>query len=122
MKADDKNAFKRCKAATKLNFVMAQKGKWKYPASPMGMEETISPEKLAADSAKELASMNPSQKDAVTKQVAGEDAQIAGQLNARGGDVTPAKSNMMMYAIIGFVVLAIIIAIIIMMRRKSATA
>lgn len=109
MRSADKNAFKRCKAACKINFVDAKKGKWKYPAAPEGMEESIDLNKLAIDSAKEAASMPDADKNKI----------VADAQKEMGADQPP-KSNTMTYVIIGAVVLvAIIIAVIIMMRRRA---
>ena len=107
-KGGDKAAFKKCKNATKINFVKAKKGQWTYPASPEGVEEVLTPDQLAVMTASEVAAMPPSQVD------------VAAQ---RTGDA-PAKSNMMMYGIIAFVALIIIIAIILIVRRmnKAKTA
>ena len=114
MRSADKNGFKRCIAATKINFANAKSGKWKYPVAPEGAEESIDLEKLAAESAKESATMPPAQKEAVYQNEA---------VDAGAGEANkPAKSNVMMYVIIGVVVLAIIIAIIIMMRKRSVPA
>jgi hypothetical protein len=113
MRKDDKTAFKKCKNSCQLkpNFKLAKKGKWNYPPAPEGIEPMPPVEKMAADSAKEVAATTSNQ---------GRGQQF------RPGDTdfdtpnAPAKSNTMMYVIIGVVVLAIIAAIIIMMRRKSA--
>ena len=114
----DKNAFKRCKASCKINFINAKKGAWTYPAAPEGaVDPGVTPEQLAAQSAKEVASMPPAQQQAATNNAMVEDKQIA---NSIPDATPPAKSNMMMYIIIGVVVLAIVIAIVIMMRKKAA--
>jgi hypothetical protein len=108
MRSADKNAFKRCKAACKVNFVDAKKGKWKYPAAPEGIEENLSPEQLAISATKEATSMPDSQKN-----------QIIADTQKEMGAEQP-KSNTLTYVIIGAVVLiAIIIAVVIMMRKRA---
>jgi hypothetical protein len=108
MRSADKNAFKRCKAACKVNFVDAKKGKWKYPAAPEGIESSVSPEELAIQATKEATSMPDSQKN-----------QIIADAQKEMGAEQP-KSNTLTYVIIGAVVLiAIIIAVVIMMRKRA---
>jgi hypothetical protein len=114
MRSADKSGFTRCMAATKINFVAAKKGKWTYPAAPEGKEADLSPEQLAAMSAKDIASMSDDEKNELLRKEAEKEAA------ENAGAPPAAKSKMMMYAIIGFVILAIIIAIIIMMRKKAA--
>lgn len=105
MKGSDKTAFTKCKNATKINFVKAKKGEWTYPAAPAGAEETIDLDALAAATQADVESMPPE------------------MMAARLGEATPAKSNAMLYGIIGLVLLIIIVAIIIFyMRMKSAKA
>lgn len=113
MRSADKNGFKRCKAACKVNYINARNGKWTYPAAPEGAEEAISPEDLAAMSEKEVNSMPPNVVESAARNVAADEGSVP----------APApKSNMMMWIVIGVVVLAIIIAIIIMMRKKQQAA
>ena len=110
MKSSDKTGFKKCKNATKINFIKAKKGDWTYPAAPEGTAGDINLDQLAADAAKEVAAIPPSQVDAAASKI---------------GDVpaTPdATSNSKLYWIIGIVLLLVIIAIIvvIMIRRHKA--
>lgn len=105
MKSADKTAFKKCKAAAKINFVKAKKGEWNYPAAPEGVESPINLEQLAAETAYEVASTPDSSSVMKT------------------GDVPATQSsNATLYWIIGIVLLLVIIAIIVvvMMRRKAA--
>jgi hypothetical protein len=116
MRSTDKNAFKRCKAACKVNYINARNGKWTYPVAPEGAESGgMSAADLAAMSEKEVASMPKDSVDQAAKGVAAEEGSVPVQ--------APAKSNTMMYVIIGAVALIIIVAIImLMMRRKQAAA
>jgi hypothetical protein len=113
MRSADKNAFKRCKASCKVNYVGAKTGKWKYPVAPEGAESSMSPEELAALSEQEVSAMPPSVVESQAKGVAAEEGSIP----------TPAaKSNTMMYVIIAAVVLIIVVALVMFMRRSKATA
>lgn len=115
MRSADKNAFKRCKAACKVNYINARNGKWTYPNAPEGAESGVSPAELAAMSEKEVASMPKDSVDQAARNVAAEEGSTPAP--------APAKSNTMMYVIIGAVALIIIVAIImLMMRRKQAAA
>ena len=114
MRSADKNSFKRCKAACKVNYIAAKDGKWKYPAAPEGAESDLSPEELAAQSKKDVDSMSKDQIDNAARNVASQEGSTP--------IVQPEKNNTMMYVIIGAVALVIIVALIVFMRRKAATA
>lgn len=109
---EDKTAFKRCKAACKINYFDAKSGKWKYPAAPEGIEENLSPADIAAAAAKETASIPD--KDAAANKIASTEGSVPSE------STTPAKSKTWIYVTIGVVVLIAIIAVVIMMRRKAA--
>jgi len=112
MRSADKNAFKRCKAACKVNYIGAKTGKWKYPVAPEGAESSISPEDLAAQSEKEVNALPPSVVNTQAKGIAAEEGSVP----------APAKNNTMMYVIIAAVVLVIVVAIIMFMRRSKTAA
>jgi hypothetical protein len=112
MRKADKTGFKRCVASCKINYLGAKDGKWTYPVAPEGKESDISPAELAAMSEKEVSAMP---KDVVEQAAKG----IA---NEEGSTPIPAKSNTMMYVIIGAVALIIVVALIMFMRKRSATA
>lgn len=114
MRSVDKNSFKRCKAACKVNYIAAKDGKWKYPAAPEGAESDLSPEELAAQSKRDVDSMSKDQIDNAARNVASQEGSTP--------IVQPEKNNTMMYVIIGAVALVIIVALIVFMRRKAATA
>lgn len=109
----DKQEFKKCKAACKVNYLNAKKGSWKYPAAPEGIEEDLTPEQLGIAAAKEVAKV--SDKDNAAAKVAAEEGSTPVA-------PAPAKSKMWIYIAIGVVVLAVIIAIIMMMRKRQAAA
>ncbi len=109
-KKADKTDFKKCKNATKINYVKAKKKQWTYPEAPDNTEPAIDLEQLAAETMQEVAAIPPAQVDAAL---------------VRTGDVptsATAKSNTTLYWIIGIVLLLVIIAVIvvIMMRRRAA--
>jgi len=108
-KKADKTDFKKCKNATKINYVKAKKKQWTYPEAPDNTEPAIDLEQLAAETMQEVAAIPPGQVDAAL---------------SKTGDVptSATKSNAMLYWIIGIVLLLVIIAIIVvvMMRRRAA--
>lgn len=107
-KKADKTDFKKCKNATKINYVKAKKKQWTYPEAPDNTEPAIDLEQLAAETMQEVAAIPP-----------------AHSALAKTGDVpnsATAKSNTTLYWIIGIVLLLVIIAVIVvvMMRRRAA--
>lgn len=108
---EDKTAFKRCKAACKINYLDAKSGKWKYPAAPEGIEENLSPADIAAAAAKETA--NVPDKDAAASKIAAQEGSVP-------SESTQPKSKTWIYVTIGAVVLLAIIIAVVMMRRRAA--
>jgi hypothetical protein len=114
MRSADKNGFKKCKAATKINYVKAVKGQWKYPAAPEGIEDSISPEDLAAQANSEVKSLSPKDLDAAVNKASTQDSADANALK------TPeTKSKTWIWIVVGVVVLVVVAGVIIYVKRKN---
>ncbi len=114
MRSADKNGFKKCKAATKINYVKAVKGQWKYPAAPEGVEENISAEELAAQSEKEVKSLSPKDLEAATNAAANQDGADANALKT-----AETKSKTWIWIVVAVVVLIVVAAVVIYVKRKN---
>lgn len=116
MRSADKNGFKKCKAATKINYVKATKGQWKYPAAPEGVEEMISPEELAKQANAEVNSLSKSDLDKAVNTANSQDMAEAPALRTaeEGG-----KGKMWMWIILSIVLLAVIVGVVIYVKRKK---
>lgn len=115
MRSADKNGFKQCKAATKINYSKAVKGQWKYPAAPEGIESSISPEDLAAQANSEVKSLSPKELEAATNKASSQD-------NAEGvlTITPPPKKNYTVWIVVGVVVLALVVGVVIYIKRKKS--